>query len=156
MGKKYLIISLSTQYGKKISEKVANQLGLYFLNIDEYVQYSLFDSENMIEVCGKDYYLQKESGAIKSCLEFENVLFNCSYDIFSNNEKIFLKKVEIIYLALTKNELKKFDDYDTLINQIGFLDRDKFLRKNSFVAQADLQNEEEYVNNIVNIIRTKI
>lgn len=126
MNKKILVISLSTNFAKSVTEILAKTLGKYFLSIDDFIEYTLFNSKELLKKCGKEYYLQREQEALQECLNYDNMIYSCSYDVFVNNGSKF-QNFEIFYPYLPKDELDKFQDGDLTINQIAFEDRNNYL-----------------------------
>ena len=52
MKNKILIVGLDTAYNKSLAQNLANESGAYFLDIEDYVSYSLFNVHTMKEKCG--------------------------------------------------------------------------------------------------------
>lgn len=154
MEKKFLLISLADNFGSAVGELVADDLGLYFLNIDDYIEYSLLDSGKMLVKCGKEYYLKKELKSILDCLEFVNTIYYCSYEIYTNNKNLF-ENCEIIYIKLSKKQLEKLNEKNFVINNIAFDDRNAVLNKAHKVVTSEFVVLKIFANNIVNIIRVK-
>lgn len=151
MSKKILLVALSTNFGKSIAEIVANKIGKYFLSIDDFIEYSLFNSGELLKKCGKEYYLKREQDALSDCLGYENMLYSCSYDVFVNNLDKF-QDFKMIYLYLPKEKLAEFKDSDLTINQIAFEDRNKFLE--SLAIKIDYKTKiDEIVMNVVKTIK---
>lgn len=126
MKNKILLLSLSNKFGNQISVDVSHDLDIYYLNIDGFIDYALCDSEKMLLECGQDYYLKREKQAIKMCVDFEDMFFFCSYEVFVNNAEFF-KDFKKIYLSLSLKDLEKQNDDNFLINNIAFQDRHKHL-----------------------------
>jgi len=152
MEKKFLLISLADNFGSAVGELVADELGLYFLNIDDYIEYSLLDSSEVLLKCGKGHYLKKELGAIMDCLEFVNTIYYCSYEVYINNQSLF-EKCKKIYIALTKKQLEKFNDKNFVINNIAYEDRDLALKSGSQVIESEFFVAKIFANNIINAIK---
>ncbi|MDD4816200.1 MAG: hypothetical protein PHQ62_03595 [Clostridia bacterium] len=154
MEKKFLLIALANNFGSSVGELVADDAGFYFLNIDDYIEYSLLDGDKMLVKCGKDYYLKQELKSIVDCLGFEKTLYYCSYDVFINNQNLF-EDCQKIYIALSKKQLGKINDKDFVINNIAFEDRDLALRKICKVVESEFAVLKIFANNIINIVKVK-
>lgn len=149
MKKKILLLSLSEKIGSKIGATLADNLGLYFLSVDDYIEYSLFDANEMLVRCGESYYLQQEKKALEECLDFENTIYYCSYEVFINNKNLF-SSFQIFYIYIPKERLEKEEGGNAFVNKIAFSDRDEFLSKIAYKVEDD---KNYYVDKLVQIIR---
>lgn len=149
MKKKILLLSLSEKIGSKIGRALANNLGLYFLSVDEYIEYSLFDTNEMLIRCGESYYLQQEKKALQECLDFENTIYFCSYEVFINNQNLF-STFQIFYIYLSKEQLEKEEGGNAFINKLAFSDRDQYLSK---IANKVEDEKNCYMDKLMQIIR---
>ena len=127
-----IILGLDYKYNLEIGKLLADKTNLYFLDVMEYVNYTLFSRKDMKEKCGVEYLEKQENSAIKGCLEFENTVMTFPYLYFVRNKNnIDLKSnAKIVYLYFSKKNLtKKTDDgefWETLsVDIIVFDDRDK-------------------------------
>ena len=157
-----IIIGLDYKYNLEIGKLLADTTNLYFLDVMEYVNYTLFSRKDMQEKCGVEYLEKQENSAIKGCLEFENMVMTFPYVYFNrnaNNEK-FRSNATVIYLYFSKEKLtKKIDDnsfLDTLsVDVIAFNDRDKELNNASDI-KINVRNKKKQtvINEIVEKLRS--
>lgn len=153
-----VVIGLDYRKVKCLTEKLSNLLGLYFLDIHDYIEYDLANKEDMIKNCGLDYYLSQEKKLVFSCFTFENMLLNIRYNqLYSYlNENRSPTHNILLYLQtneknLSKKALKEQDINSDLIgNIITFENRDSFLTKNcDLIVHYDVYNEKKIINNIL-------
>lgn len=150
--KKKIIIALADVFTNKVAKMVANDLGFYFLNLDDYIDYNLFDAERILSKCGIEYLKTQETKYLKDALGLDNMLYYASYELFVNNQNLF-DDYEIIYVALSKEQLAKLKEKNFEINDLAFEDRDKFLRSVALSVESDFLIEKSFANKIVNILK---
>lgn len=145
-----LLLCLANAFGDKVGQSVAEKKGLLYLNIDHFVQYSLFNTSEMLLKCGKEYYDKQEKSAIKTASEFENMLYVCSYETYIKNREL-LKNFQLTYLRLSKKQLEILNEKNIVINKIAFLDRDKILKKIGRVVECDDLDPEIFAQKVVDL-----
>lgn len=150
--KKKVIVALADAFTNKVTKMVANDLGLYFLNLDDYVDYNIFDSERILAKCGIEYLKQQEAKYIQDALVLENMMFYCSYELMINNLNLF-ENCEIIYVALSKEQLTKLREKTFEINELAFEDRDAFLKSIALSIENDFLVKKSFANKIVNLLK---
>lgn len=169
----YILVNIANIDIKKISLLLAEKLGYYYLNIEDLIDYSLFDKEKMADICGIDYMKTEERKVINSINSYERIVVSMNYETFSSNLENINKNNKIIYLNIEKkqleaefNRLKKSAEKlksvsskkSTIISNLSmalivFEERDKFLKKNCDIeAKYVISNIEETVNSIYKTI----
>ncbi|MDD3232386.1 MAG: hypothetical protein PHO06_03450 [Clostridia bacterium] len=152
--KKIVIISLADEFGSKTSEIVASDLDMFFLKVDDYIDYNMFNSKEVLSRCGIEYFKKQETKFLNEALGFINTLYYISYDLFINNQNIFEKiDCEYIYIALSLEQLKNLNEKTVAINSIAFEDRDKFLRTISLTVKSEILVKKSFANKIVQKIK---
>lgn len=154
-----VIIGFDYKKVKCLAKKLSDMLGMYFLDILDYIEYDLANKEEMIQTCGIDYYLKQESKIVSSSFTFENMVLNIRY----NQLYSYLKNFElpehniIIYLQtdeknISKRVLKDESSFnsDTIGNILTFENRDKFLKQNSqIICSYNSFNEKNIIKDIL-------
>lgn len=153
MKNKILIVSLADEFIDKLAEKVASDLGLFYLNIDKYLTYSIQEPEKMLATCGIDYLKKQESRIIDECMEFENTIFYVSYEVFVNNQDKFID-CKIIYPAIKPKDLETLAEKSLTINTIAFEDRDYYLQEIAYTVQVNSFIKDNYIKGITSVINT--
>lgn len=169
----YVLINIANINVKKFSLSLSEKLGYYYLNIEDLVDYSLFDKEKMVDICGINYMKKEEKKIINSINSYEKTIASMNYETFSNNVENINKNNKIIYLNIHKiqleEELNKLEESvkkqksvsskkSIMISNfkkalIVFEERDKFIRKNCDIeVKYDISNIEEAVNSIYKTI----
>lgn len=148
--KRIVIISLADEFGSKTSEIVAGDLDMFFLKLDDYVDYNLFNSDEVLSRCGIEYFKKQEKKILNNAIEFLNTLYYTSYELFINNREIFAKfECEYIYIALSLIQLKELKEKSFSINNIAFQDRDNFLRTVGLIVEGEILVKKSFANKIV-------
>lgn len=155
-----VIIGLNYEYNLDICDMLADKTGMFFLDVNQFLNYSLLSRKNMEELCGIEYLEQQEDSVVKSCSEFENSVICMPHMYFLRNEqyKNFDGSV-IIYIRNSKEYLEKLNNitdqmYNTLpVDVIGFEDKDIELKDISYLT-VNVKNKKK--ETIVNEILTKL
>ncbi len=160
--KNLTIIALNTEFKKTIAKKLAKQLDMLFVDVNEFVKYDLIDINQIIKTAGLEYYNKQETKAICMMKEYENALITLNNSTFfcNDNFKILMDFSVFIYLRV------KFDDFKTLLlkerpnsykyenmlNEKVFAERDKILTNLSdIVVNVKLKDKnltEKVIKNI--------
>ena len=155
-----VIIGLDYEYNINIGQALSNVTDMYFLDVLEYINYSLFSREEMLDKCGIEYLEQQENSAIKSCSNFENTVMCIPYQYFFRNEnyKLFQQSCFIIYLHFSKEKLltvfKKLSSSTLTVDLIAYNDREGNLCK---VADKKIivgnKQQKTIINEILKLVR---
>ena len=160
--KNLTIIALNPEFKKTIAKKLAKQLDMLFVDVNEFVKYDLIDINQIIKTAGLEYYNKQETKAICMMKEYENALITLNNSTFfcNDNFKILMDFSVFIYLRV------KFDDFKTLLlkerpnsykyenmlNEKVFAERDKILTNLSdIVVNVKLKDKnltEKVIKNI--------
>ena len=92
-----------------MAKKLSDLLGMYFLDILDYIEYDLANKEEMINTCGLDYYLKQEEKIVSSSFTFENMVLNIRYNqmyAYLRNYKIPEHNI-LIYLQTDEKNISK-------------------------------------------------
>ena len=109
-----LLVCLNEDFGRSVSKKFAEGLSMHFADCKELVEYDLFNSGQILNQCGKDYYLMREKKVIMMACGYENTLMFSGYDLFNHSREVFKLRSTIVYLRLSKNLLTEKDKIDIL------------------------------------------
>lgn len=154
------LIALNAKFKKEIAKKLAEKLGMFYVDVNEMIKYDLLNINQVISVAGIDYYNKVESKTVASISTFENALITVENDTFFNNDnyKILKEKSLFIYLRLDFESFKKQLDKEMNarqkdekeINEKLFYERDKIMSGVSDIAiDISLSNK----NKIASIIK---
>jgi hypothetical protein len=92
---------------EEIGKSLAQKLDFFYLNMEALIDYELCDKEKMLDVCGIDYMSKKEAKVVRDVNYYEKTVITMTYNTFSNNITSILSKNKIIYLKVTKAQLRK-------------------------------------------------
>ena len=132
-----IIVGFLKELNNDICLRLSRELNMFYANVAEMVSYELINADEMITVCGLEYYREQEDKVLRRISTFENTIFCFDYDYFLNfAQKYFSKSCHIIYLKVAEHKLddmiKNNNDYETwssAIDIIDFDERNKTLEK---------------------------
>lgn len=156
-----VIVGLNYEYNLDLSKSLSELTDLYFLDVREYINYTLFSRNDMLEKCGVEYLEKQEKSAIISCSNFENsiICIPSEYFVKDHMYENFKANSHIIYVYFSINKLEKisqkFDEYSFLpINLIAFKDRDLELKNvSNLKICVGNKNLKTVANEIINFIK---
>ena len=157
-----VVIGLDYRKIKCLAEKLSNLLGMYFLDIYDYIEYDISNKGEMINNCGLEYYLAQEKKLVTSCFSFENMVLNIRYNQFyeyvKNNKNLAHNMVLYIRTDeknISKRIIKQQQLNSELIgNIITFEYRDNFLKNNSdIIISYDTYNEKKIIKDVLNKLK---
>lgn len=156
MNKNIIIIGIDYKYNLNIAQLLSESIDMYFLDVEELVNYNLFSKSEMLEKCGIEYLTKQETSVIKSCADYENTIMCMPYSYFFRNKMYtnFLDNSYIIYLYFSKKTLLKKKDLSKTFNtdMIVFEERDNNLNNicNKKINVSNKKNET-IVNEILSL-----
>lgn len=170
-----IFVSLFNINIKKLFLLVSKKTELYYLNIEELIEYSLLDKSKMIDVCGIDYMEKEENKIVSSINQYENTIVSMDFETFSRNLKsIDRNKNRIVYLRTSKRQLEEeyihlkkvvdnqksmYTKKSVMLSNLGrslivFKERDELIKKNcDLLIKYDISNIKETANLIVEKIK---
>lgn len=106
------LICLLDNYNKEIASLLSEKLEMFYVNIDEMVEFELGDSEHILSALGDeeglDYIKKSEDKIIKNVSSFENAIISLNpTTMFSNqNFDIITKTSYVVYLQISPQFLR--------------------------------------------------
>jgi len=161
MKKNILLVGLDYDFVKNITYELANKFDMFFLDVQDLIEYRIIDKKNMQTLCGIEYYQREERGIIKEITQYENTLTNIPYSLILNDEYYkLLKNHKIIFINLKKEFLEKLNLLKNEANNliIELLTYEELLqlviKKSNTIVEIDSLDISECVNKIekLNII----
>lgn len=162
------VLGLCKNLTNKVSQNLATKLDMFYLDVDELVEYELMNQAYIEEQCGREYLLKLQRKCVKRTLTFENSLLTMNYSLL--NDDIVLKNVKdkclVVFIELSKENYIKKEKYDKKnklknILETYIYDERNLICKNiadiclnvnglSYLQIANLiiKNLKEYYNNI--------
>lgn len=140
-----LLLCLSGKYARKIGEKLANKLEMFFVDVNDILEYNLVNN-SMLQNFGIEYYKKEQRKVVLSISQYENSLVTGNMNLFFENDVIekYLPNFTTIYLKFEKESLKKIEiDFELKNTHIAFEEEDKIC---SHVADiiANLTEDETF------------
>lgn len=131
------IVGLINDFTKKIAKALADELEMFYADVNELLQFDLIDINEAQKKSGKNYILKLETSKVKTVSTYENTVFTLNYSsLINNNNYEYVKENSlIIYLKLgEKTFLKVLENQNLTKNQkhlqaVVFKDRDKLCNK---------------------------
>lgn len=149
------ILCLSKNYAKYLGKKLADNLDMFFANINDILEYNMIDN-NMLETAGKEYFDSQQQRVIGSVCQYENALICGSFEILINNAERIKNNALLVYLKLDKKTTEKYEKNDNnskfFIKEITFQQEDKLCSDSSDVYLNITDDENQDIENIKNLI----
>ena len=155
-----LFVGLADQYVRNVAINIADNLGLYFLDLEQLIDYSIIDKHNVEKICGIKYLEDEEKRVVKSVNDYEKTVISTKFSTFVKYSNIISNKNLIIYLKLNLCEVNKLNtnlEVNVGVNDIIFEERDKYLKKNcDMVFNCDILNFENNIEKLLKTIKGQI
>jgi len=161
--KNLTIIALNTEFKKNIAKKLANELDMFYVDINEFVKYDVVDVNEIIKTAGLEYYNTLETKAVKTISGYENTLTTLNLSTFFCNDNYkYLKQSSLfIYIKVKYSDFKtklleerpQSAMYENMLNEKVFCERDDILvNLSDILVNANLK-EKNLTNKIIKSIK---
>ena len=156
MKKNIVILGMNYKYNLNIGELLSQSTDMYFLDVEEFINYRLISKIEMLEKCGIDYLTKQENTAVKSCAEFEKTIICMPYTYFFRDKMYqnFLQNSYLIYLYFSKDAMEKSQDASKTfdVDMLVFEERNAdFLKVCNKKIDVDSKDIDTVVNEIINL-----
>lgn len=103
-----LIVGLDYQFVKDVAYELSKEVDMFFLDVNDLLEYRIIDKQNMQLVCGMEYFEKEQRKIIMGVTKYENTIVNFPYSKILNEEyaEEILSKTKFVYLKLTKKNLE--------------------------------------------------
>ena len=159
------LICLLNNYNKEVANILSEKLEMFFVNIDEMVEFELGDADRILETLGDKEglgYIKKcEDKIVANVANFDNTIISLNpTTMFSNQnfEKIS-ETSYVIYLQIAPKYFEARAKYsadvlDKELNEVNFTDRDKlYVEKSDMVLNCSTLREQKAVQKLTKIIK---
>lgn len=158
------LICLLENYAKNISQILADKLEMFYVDVEDMVQFELGDAEHIVDTLGKTdgekYINDCENRVVGNVTSFENTIIcmNPTTMFSSDNFEKIANTCYIVYLQISpkffEQRCKYSGDYiDQELNNIAFTDRDKFyVDKSDIVLNCSAYREQKAVKKLMKTI----
>lgn len=159
-----LLVGLDYSFIKSLAIKLADYFDMHYLDVQDLLEYSLMDRENMKLKCGEDYVEKEEQKIANSVREYENTIINFPYSLYiKNNNHIYLNDSSItIYIKMSSNLLynlnsKKEYSEQILVEIITQKELDELIEEKTNIC-VDIKSidENECVNRIIDKLKQNL
>lgn len=157
------LIALNLGFKKNIAKKLADVLGMFYVDVNEFIKYDVIDINSIIKTAGIEYYNKLETKAVSTISSYENSLITLDLNtLFCNDNFKFLKQSSIfIYLRLKYANFKaellkerpKSAKYEKLLNEKVFSERDKILKSLSDIVVDVNPSDKNLTTKIIKSIK---
>ncbi len=159
------LICLLDNYNKEVAEILSEKLELFFVNIDEMVEFELGDADHILNTLGSeegaDYIKKCEDKIVGNVANFENTIISLNPTTMFSNENY--EKISntsfVIYLQISPKFFEARAKYsadviDKDLTEINFTDRDKlYVEKSDMVLNCSTFREHKAVQKTVKVIK---
>ena len=104
-----LLVGLDYNFVKNVANELANKFEMYFLDVNDLIEYNLIDTKNVKVTCGVEYFEKVEKKIALSVTEYENTVINFPYSLFLNANfcNLLSKRALTIFIKMDKETLVK-------------------------------------------------
>lgn len=148
--KNITIICLSTKFRQSVAKKLADELEMFYADVNDIMEYNLINSE-MLEKAGQEYFDENERKTIKTIASYENTVLTLNYSTLNKNDNFELLRQNtlIIFIELEYSCFVKLNKEENAmplakVNEIAYEDRTKNIGNLADIVvsqtQADVTN----------------
>ena len=104
-----LLVGLDYDFIKNVANELANKFDMFFLDVNDLIEYNLIDTKNVKVTCGVEYFEKVEKKIALSVAEYENTVINFPYSLFlnANFSNILSERALTIFIKMDKETLVK-------------------------------------------------
>lgn len=157
------LIALNKEFKKNIATKLASALGMFFIDINEFIKYDVVDVNNIIKTAGIEYYNNIETKAVKTIASYENTLSTINLSTFfaNDNYKILSSSSVFIYLKVKFSDFKSrllkerplSAKYENMLDEKVFEERNQILISLSNIVVDVNFKEKNLIEKIIKTIK---
>lgn len=104
-----LLVGLDYEFVKSVANDLAKRLDMFFLDVNDLIEYNLIDAKNVKVKCGVEYFEKVEKKIALSVREYENTVINFPYTLFlnANFSNLLSERATTIFIKMDKETLVK-------------------------------------------------
>lgn len=126
-----MLIGLDDRKVVAAATYLADKVDLFYLNVSDFMEYSIRNADEMKKICGKKYYHTEESEIIRSLNLYENIFATIPYSLFLNYRNEF-SDFFCVYLVFPKEEMTD------AVSALVYKERNEFLKeKANYIVPFD-------------------
>lgn len=109
-----VVLSLLDDLSNDVAKSLASCLDRYYANAEDYLEYRLQDEKDIKKLCGEKYLEQKKRVCLKELAEYCDTVVSLPFKFFleKDDQKIFMKDCDVIFIDMPKVEFEKQLDRD--------------------------------------------
>lgn len=153
------LIALNDEYKKTISKNLSERLEMFYIDINELIEYNLCDICRVISLAGVEYYNEEERKTLINVSGYENTIINLSINTLLKNDyfEILKEKSLVIFLKSDIDDYKKLNKelnqkQQNNYNKKDFNEINKILNKKSDII-IEYQENTDILEEILNAIK---
>lgn len=156
------IVCFVNSFEKKVAKALADDLELYYVDVNDFMEFNLINSSEVLTTCGADYLTKIERKTVKTVSEFENTVITLDTNMLFDKENIkSLKETSImVYIQVInkafENEIKNAATEDKAhleVQGLVFEEREKqLLTACDIVVPSNNLNEKSTIKKVVKAI----
>lgn len=140
-----VIVALNEKFCKAVATSLSTRLDMFTVDCRDMIAYDLIDPNNVLDMCGVEYFKKRERGVVKNCAGFYNTVISINYELLSEYQDFFENSI-VFYIKLPKEKI------DQGPNRVDYVYRDEVLTKISKGNTIKPNNKSilETTNKIIN------
>ena len=159
------LICMLDNYNREIASLLSEKLEMFYVDIDEMVEFELGDGEHITATLGDkeglEYIKKCEDKVVKNVANFENTVIcvNPSTMFSNQNFEIISNTSYVIYLQISPKYFEARAKYsadiiDKDLTELNFTDRDKlYVEKSDMVLNCSELREAKAMHKLTKVIK---
>lgn len=140
-----IIVGFDDEKINQICILLTNYLDLYFLYLEDLIEYSIMDKVKMNKLCGEEYLKKMENSVINSLSDYENSIINPGAERFISNKEKF---EDVIKIYIRPKEKPKIKPLKYAIDEMQDI-----LQKSCNIVLEDDENIDKIIEEIIENLR---
>ena len=139
------LICLLPNYGKNVSKLLGEKLDMFYVDVDEMVEFDLGDVDHILQTLGskdgRKYIRESETRVVKNVSSFENTIITINPMMMFSNRNLarVTKSSYVVYLQISPKFLaqraqQSGDEINEKLLTMAFTERDKIYVQNSDIV----------------------
>lgn len=152
------LLALNNNLKKILAKKLSKQLDMFYVDIDDFIEYDLNGIKRVIDVAGLEYFNKIETQTLKRIYSYENTIITLSLNTLNKTmHKLFVKNKSVsIFIKVDFKFYKKYLKLESESKEIEEINVAVFNERNKLLSDfADLTvelNKKDEKNSIKLII----
>ena len=159
MKENILFVGLDYEFVKRVALELSKILDMFFLDVNDLIEYSLIDAKNIETVCGVEYFEKEKKKIVLSVNQYENTIINFPYTTYlERGVAAKLKDNNLsIFIDVDENVLQKRNtDNELNIELIAKEQLTNLIKKRvDIVVSCSISNVQDCIGRVIDVLKSK-